>query len=79
VAELPKGTKRSPRKTEKKAQVFFGHGRTVASTGNYDYAVDMFLSGLRLDPDAKDSHQELRDISLRRKASGGKTLGMRRP
>jgi tetratricopeptide (TPR) repeat protein len=76
VAELPEGYKEVSEEDRKKAQVFFGHGRTVASTGNYDYAIDMFLSGLRLDPDAKDSHQELRDISLRRKASGGKSLGM---
>jgi tetratricopeptide (TPR) repeat protein len=76
VAELPEGYREVSEEDRKKAQVFFGHGRTVASTGNYDYAIDMFLSGLRLDPDAKDSHQELRDISLRRKASGGKGLGM---
>jgi hypothetical protein len=36
----------------------------------------MYLNGLSLDPDARDAHQSLRDISLKRKASGGKDLGM---
>ena len=34
------------------------------------------MKGLKLDPDAVEAHQSLRDISLRRKASGGKGLGM---
>jgi len=36
----------------------------------------MYLQGLNIDPDCVEAHQALRDISLKRKASGGKNLGM---
>src|SRR5688572_27828845 len=36
----------------------------------------MMLQGLAVDPDAREAHQSLRDIALKRKASGGKDLGM---
>lgn len=61
---------------QKKAQVFFERGRTVANAGQFDYAIEMYLQGLGLDPDAVDAHQSLREISLKRKASGGKDMGM---
>src|SRR5439155_12495745 len=41
-----------------------------------EYAIEMYLQGLGIDPEAIDAHQALRDISLKRKASGGKPLGM---
>ena len=56
--------------------MFFGHGRNAAGTGNYEYAIEMYLQGLNQDPDNKDAHQELRNIALKRKVSGGKSLGM---
>jgi hypothetical protein len=65
-----------PEEDRKKAQVFFERGRAVAATGNYDYSIEMFIQGLNLDPENIEAHMELRDISLRRKASGGKALGM---
>ncbi len=74
--DILNGYKLVPEEDRKKAQVFFERGRTVAGTGNYDYGIEMFMSGLALDPDAVDAHQELREISLKRKASGGKSLGM---
>lgn len=76
MAELPPGYRQVSEEDRKKAQVYFGYGRTVAATGNLEYAIERFLSGLRIDPDAVPAHQELREISLRRKASGGKALGM---
>jgi tetratricopeptide (TPR) repeat protein len=76
VADVPEGYHDIPDEDQKKAKVFFGHGATVAGTGNYEYAIEMYLDGLRLDPDATQAHQELRDISLKRKAAGGKDLGM---
>lgn len=60
---------------QKKAMTFFERGRAVAGTGNFDYAVEMFLQGLQIDPENVEAHQELRDISLKRKVSGGKGLG----
>jgi len=75
VIEVPEGYRDVPPEDREKAQVFFERGRTVAGTGNYEYAIEMFLQGLALDPDAVDAHQELRDISLKRKVGGGKALG----
>jgi tetratricopeptide (TPR) repeat protein len=75
VAEVPQGYQNVPEEDQKKAQVFFDYGTSAASTGNYEYAIEMYLQGLALDPDSTDAHQKLRDISLKRKASGGKDLG----
>jgi tetratricopeptide (TPR) repeat protein len=77
VAEPPKGYRDIPEADQKKAQVFFDYARTAEGTGNYEYAIDMMLQGLGVDPDARAAHQALRDIALKRKASGGgKDLGM---
>ncbi len=64
-----------PDDDRKKAQTFFAQGRKVASTGNYDYAIEMYIQGLAIDPENTEAHVELRDISLKRKASGGKAMG----
>lgn len=60
----------------RKAKPFFDRARTVADTGNHEYAIDMYIEGLKFDPDNAEAHQALRDISLRRKAGGGKPMGM---
>ena len=39
-----------------------------AGTGNFDYAIEMYLNGLGIDPENKDAHQALREIALKRKA-----------
>jgi tetratricopeptide (TPR) repeat protein len=75
VTEGLEGYREVPPEDRAKANVFFDRGRTVAGTGNFEYAIEMFLQGFSLDPDAIDAHQELRDISLKRKASGGKATG----
>ena len=59
-----------------KAQAFFDRGRDVADAGNFDYAIEMFLHGLSLDPDNVSAHKELRFIAIERKARGGKPVGM---
>ena len=59
----------------KKAEAFFKQGRTVASAGQFDYSIEMFLQGLKFDPEAITAHQALREIALKRKASGGKDIG----
>ena len=76
VSEIPQGYHDIPEEDRKKAKLFFDRGTTVAGTGNYEFAIEMYLQGLAIDPDSKDIHQLLRDISLKRKASGGKDLGM---
>jgi len=73
---LPQGYRDIPLEDRKKAKAFFDRGSTVAGTGNYDYAIEMYIQGLTLDPESVEGHQALRDIAMRRKASGGKALGM---
>lgn len=76
MSQPPDGYREIPPEDRKKAKSFFDRGSTVAGTGQYDYAIEMFMQGLSIDPDSVEAHQTLRDISLRRKASGGKALGM---
>jgi len=76
VAELPEGYQNIPEADRAKAQVFFDRGAAVAGTGNYEYSIEMYLQGLTIDPENVDAHQALRDMSLRRKASGGKDMGL---
>ncbi|MGE5612334.1 MAG: tetratricopeptide repeat protein [Bacillota bacterium] len=75
MADLPAGYRDVSPDDQAKAKKFFEHGKTVADTGNYDYAIDLYLMGLNVDPDAREGHEGLRNISLIRKASGGKDLG----
>lgn len=65
-----------PEEDRRKAQVFFERGKTVSDTGNFEYAIEMYIQGLNVDPENTEAHQALREISLKRKASGGKDLGM---
>ncbi|MDO8303298.1 MAG: tetratricopeptide repeat protein [Sedimentisphaerales bacterium] len=60
-----------------KAKVFFERAEEVASTGNFDYAIEMYLDGLRLAPDAVEhGHIPLRQMALLRQAKGGKKPSM---
>ena len=76
MASLPEGYREVPEEDRKKAQTFFTHGKATEATGGFDYAIELYLNGLRLDPDAVPAHKDLRNISLKRKASGGKAIGM---
>jgi tetratricopeptide (TPR) repeat protein len=76
VAEEAKTYQEVPDDQRKKAETFFSRGKTVADTGQYDYAIEMFLQGLNIDPEAVDAHKDLRMISMKRKANGGKPVGM---
>jgi tetratricopeptide (TPR) repeat protein len=56
-----------------KARAFFERAQEVAITDNFDYAIDMFIEGLRHGPDAvEDGHKALRRLSLIRQGKGGK-------
>ena len=76
MSDLPQGYANIPEEDRKKAEKFFDYGRKSADTGNFDYAIELYLQGLAVDPENTEAHQQLREISLKRKASGGKTLGM---
>lgn len=56
-----------------KARAFFQRAEEVAATDNFDYAIDMYLEGLRCAPDAlEDGHAPLRRMALIRQGKGGK-------
>ena len=57
MADLPPGYRDISPEDQKKAQVFFDRGKTVADSGQYEYAIEMFLQGLAIDPDSRDAHQ----------------------
>ncbi|QOV91676.1 tetratricopeptide repeat protein [Humisphaera borealis] len=76
MAEVPAGYKQIPEEDQKKAEVFFERARTVADTGNYEYAIEMYLQGLNYDPESVKTHITVREMGLIRKSRGGKPLGM---
>lgn len=60
-----------------KAKVFFERARRVAETDNFNYAIDMYLEGLRCSPDAvQEGHIPLCEIALHRQGKGGKKPSM---
>lgn len=70
------GYRNVPDEDRKAARKFFDYAHQVAGTGQFDYAIEMFIQGLEKDPEDVTEHQLLREVSLKRKASGGKPLGM---
>ena len=60
-----------------KARSFFGNAQKVAETGNFDYAIDMYLQGLRHAPDAlMEGHLPLCELALQRQGKSGKKPSM---
>ena len=56
-----------------KARAFFERAEEVEATDNFDYAIDLYLEGLRLAPEAlEDGHAPLRRLALIRQGKGGK-------
>ncbi len=60
-----------------KAKAFFDKAATVAETGNFDYAIDMYLQGLRYAPDAlMEGHLPLCELALHRRGKSGRKPGV---
>jgi hypothetical protein len=60
-----------------KATAFFDRAQKAAGKGNFDYAIDMFLEGLRCVPDAlQEGHLPLMHLALQRKEKKGKKPSM---
>jgi tetratricopeptide (TPR) repeat protein len=60
-----------------KAKAFFDKASKVAETKNFDYAIDMYLQGLRYAPDALiEGHLPLAELALERRDSGSKKPSM---
>ncbi len=59
-----------------KARKWFAHARKAAETRNYDYAIELYVNGLELWPEAIDEGlKPLRVAGTARKLSGGKPAG----
>jgi len=67
----------APKREPRKANRWFEQARTVADTGNHDYAIECYVSGLQFDPEALEQHEALHEVSLKRKVKGGKPPGWR--
>ena len=60
-----------------KAYAFFERARKAAETQNFDYAIEMYLDGLRCDPDAlEQGHLRLYELALMRQGKEGKKPSM---
>jgi len=60
-----------------KARSFFEKAGKVAETNNIDYAIDMYLQGLRHAPDAlMEGHLPLCELALQRKGKSGRKPSM---
>ncbi len=60
-----------------KAKAFFERAGTAAESNNFDYAIDMYLEGLRCAPDAlQEGHIPLCEMALHRQGKGGKKPSM---
>ncbi len=56
-----------------KAELFFKRAEDVALSSNFDYAIELYLDGLRSNPDAlQEGHLRLRELALARQVKGGK-------
>src|SRR4030043_427845 len=56
-----------------KAKAFFDKASKLAETKNFDYAIDMYLQGLRYAPDALiEGHLPLAELALHRQGSDNK-------
>ena len=60
-----------------KARSFFERARQFAERKNFDYAIDMYLDGLKHAPDAlEEGHIPLCELALKRQGEGGKKASM---
>ncbi len=56
-----------------RSAAFFASAGEAAEKNSFDYAIDMYLEGLRCEPDALDEgHIKLRELALIRQEKGGK-------
>ncbi|HNX27607.1 MAG TPA: tetratricopeptide repeat protein, partial [Phycisphaerae bacterium] len=60
-----------------KGQAFFKRGDEVADTGNWDFAIEMYVEGIQREPaNIENGYNKLREVALKRKAQGGKPPGI---
>jgi tetratricopeptide (TPR) repeat protein len=60
-----------------KERAFFEKAHKAGESDNYDYAIEMYLEGLRVNPEeVTDGHIRLRALALQRNEKGGKKPSM---
>jgi len=73
----PKPPTEVSEKDKNKAKKWFEHARTVADTRNYDYAIECYINGLAVWPEAVDEgHKPLRAVAFARLGAGKKKPGL---
>ncbi len=55
-----------------KARKFFDHAKTIAQTGNYEYALMLYAKAFRFDPTGVPRHEEFYKLAVSFYQSGGK-------
>ncbi len=58
-----------------KARKFFDHAKTIAQTGNYEYALMLYAKAFRFDPSGVPRHEEFYKLAVSFYQSGGKPAG----
>ena len=69
AGELNAGWQPQPAKAAK----FFDHAKTVSSTSNYSYALNLYARGLRFQPSNMAAHQAMYETGVRYFQAGGKS------
>ena len=59
-----------------RAEKLFTTAGQQAEMGQREYAITLYINGLRFNPEAVEAHQQLRHAALQRKLKGGKPMGM---
>ena len=68
--------KAAPAVVKGKGKAFFDRADQVLATGNWDFAIELYINGLQREPDnIERGHQPLREASLNRTHAGGKPAG----
>jgi hypothetical protein len=60
-----------------KARKWFDHAKTAALSSNYEYALQCFANGIRLDPTAMSAHESMFEAAVRYRNKDGKPAGGR--
>ncbi|MBT3279254.1 MAG: hypothetical protein HN909_03565 [Phycisphaerales bacterium] len=62
--------------TAGKGKAFFDRADQVAATSNWDFAIEMYAEGLKREPEnIERGYQNLWEVAVKRKMSGGKAAG----
>ncbi|MEM8873779.1 MAG: hypothetical protein AAGD32_05910 [Planctomycetota bacterium] len=74
--QAPEGYAEISQAEQQRAEKLVASAAKVAGMGNWDYAIELYMGALAVDPENLDIHKALRSVSMQRKAKGGKPMGM---